>query len=212
MLFWAGDVLVPTPIKHATRRIRVAVAAALMLSGCSSFGKQAPSATFDLTAPQAFSGRSAAARRGVLAVEVPSAIQTLDSNRIVARVGSQITYVPAAQWSDTLPSLVQTRLVQAFENSGRIASVSRTQDRITGDYQLLTEIRAFEVVVQGATSTARIEIAAKIVDKDGRVRSGRVFRGSAPAGAVTGPVAANGLNAALGGVLVDIVGWASGQV
>lgn len=202
----------PIPIKHAAaRRLGVAAAAALLLAGCSSFGKQAPSATFDLTAPHGFSGKGGV-RRGVLAVEVPSAIQTLDSNRIVARVGSQITYVPAAQWSDTLPSLVQTRLVQAFENSGRIASVSRTQDRIAGDYQLLTEIRAFEVVVQGATSTARIEIAAKIVDKDGRVRAGRVFQGQGPAGAVTGPVAANGLNAALAGVLVEMVGWASGQV
>ena len=201
-----------TPIKPAAaRHLGVAVAAALLLGGCSSFGKQAPSATFDLSAPRQMGARTAV-RRGVLAVEVPSAIQTLDSNRIVARVGSQITYVPAAQWADTLPSLVQTRLVQAFENSGRIASVSRTQDRIAGDYQLLTEIRAFEVVVSGATSTASIEIAAKIVDKDGRVRAGRVFQGSAPAGAVSGPVSATALNNALAGVLTSMVSWASGQV
>jgi cholesterol transport system auxiliary component len=184
--------------------------AAAMLGGCTSMLREAPMATYDLSAPQGFSGR-AATGRGVLVIDEPTAIQTVDSNRMVARSGGQISYVPGAQWTDRLPSLVQTRMVQAFENSGRIGSVGRSQDRLSGDYQLITDIRAFEIDV-GSGSTAQVEIAAKIVDRSGRVRSGRVFSASAPAGAINGPAASAALDQALGQVLVEMVGWASGHV
>ena len=191
------------------RLAAVALAAAL-LGGCTSMLREAPMATYDLSAPQGFSGR-AASGRGVLVIEEPTAIQTVDSNRMVARSGGQISYVPGAQWTDRLPSLVQTRMVQAFENSGRIGSVGRSQDRLSGDYQLITDIRAFEIDV-GSGSTAQVEIAAKIVDRSGRVRSGRVFSASAPASAITGPAASAALDQALGQVLVEMVGWAAGHV
>jgi len=196
------------------RRVAAVSAVALFLGGCvGSMLREAPVATYDLTAPQGFSGR-AAAGRGALVVVEPTAIQTVDSNRMVARSGGQVSYVPAAQWTDRLPSLVQTRMVQAFENAGRIGSVARSGDRIAGDYQLITDIRAFELDVRQAGGTvARVEIAAKLVsNRNGRVVSGRVFRADVPAGDVTGPSASHSLNQALNQVLVELVGWASGHV
>lgn len=192
-------------------RIATIAAASLVLSGCIGGAlKQAPIATYDLTAPQSFSGR-AAANRGILVIDEPTAIQTVDSNRIVARTGGQITYVPNAQWTDRLPVLLQTRMVQAFENAGRIGSVGRTQDRLSGTYQLITDIRAFEIDASSVMQ-ARIEIAAKIVDHSGRVRSGRVFSASVPAGPVSGPAASVALDRALAEVLVQLVSWTNGQV
>jgi cholesterol transport system auxiliary component len=180
-----------------------------MLGGCTGMLKEAPVATYDLSAPQSFSGR-ATSGRGVLVIVEPTAIQTVDSNRMVARQGGAVSYVPAAQWTDRLPLLVQTRMVQAFENSGRIGSVGRSQDRLAGDFQLITDIRAFEIDVPA--HQAKVSIAAKVVDRAGRVRSGRVFEASAPAGPVNGPAARQALDQALGQVLVDLVGWASGHV
>src|SRR5690606_22047232 len=101
--------------------------------------------------------------------------------------------------------------VQAFENAGRIGSVGRSQDRLAGDYQLITDIRAFEIDA-GTGSAARVEIAAKLVDRTGRVRSGRVFEASAAASAITGAAASAALDRALNQVLVDMVGWASGHI
>ncbi|MDX6807045.1 ABC-type transport auxiliary lipoprotein family protein [Terrihabitans rhizophilus] len=181
---------------------------ALLVGGCAGFGKTAPSTTFDLSAPPSLSVERAA-RRGVLAVEVPSAIQVLDSNRIVVRTGSQVSYLPASQWTDTLPGLLQTRIVQAFENSGRMGSVTRSQDRVASDLTLLTEIRAFEVSASGTTGTALVEISARLVDREGRVRSARVFQGQAPVTSITGAGATHGLNAALWQVLGDLVTWGS---
>lgn len=195
-------------------RVAVVTAVALMLGGCvGGMLREAPIATYDLSAPQSFTGR-AAAGRGSLVVFEPAAIKTVDSNRMVARSGGQISYVPAAQWTDRLPSLVQTRIVQSFENAGRIGSVSRAGDRVAGDYQLITDIRAFELDVRGGSNVARVEIAAKIVSNrhGGRVLSGRVFQAEVPAGAVTGPSASHSLDQALGQVLVELVGWASGHV
>ena len=175
--------------------------------------REAPVATYDLTAPQSFSGR-ATAGRGSLVVFEPTAIQTVDSNRMVARSGGEVSYVPAAQWSDRLPSLVQARMVQSFENAGRIGSVSRAEDRISGDFQLVTDIRAFEVDANSGNNTATVEIAAKIVSNraGGRVVSGRVFKAQAPAGQIRGADASRALDAALGQVLVELVGWASGHI
>jgi cholesterol transport system auxiliary component len=195
--------------QFASRRLTAVAIAALLLGGCTGMLKEAPVATYDLTAPQAFSGR-ATSGRGVLVVDEPTAIQTVDSNRMVARQGGAVSYVPAAQWTDRLPILVQTRIVQAFENSGRIGSVGRAQDRLAGDYQLITDIRSFEIDVAGRQ--AKVSIAAKIVDRGGRVRSGRVFEATAPAGPVNGPAASQALDKALGQVLVDMVGWAAGHV
>jgi cholesterol transport system auxiliary component len=192
-----------------SRRLTAVAATALLLGGCTGMLKEAPVATYDLSAAQATSGR-ATSGRGVLVVDLPTAIQTLDSNRMVARQGGQVSYVPAAQWTDRLPSLIQTRMVQSFENSGRIGSVGKSQDRLAGDFQLITDIRSFEIDAQ--SNQARVSIAAKIVDKSGRVRSGRVFEAAAPAGPVNGPAASSALDKALGQVLVEMVGWASGHV
>lgn len=195
--------------QFASRRLTAFAATALLLGGCTGMLKEAPVATYDLSAPQAFSGR-ATAGRGVLVVDLPTAIQTLDSNRMVARQGGAVSYVPAAQWTDRLPSLVQTRMVQAFENAGRIGSVGKSQDRLAGDFQLITDIRSFEIDV--ASHQAKVSIAAKIVDRAGKVRSGRVFEAATPAGPVNGPAASSALDQALGKVLVEMVGWATGHV
>src|SRR5690606_23619524 len=79
-------------------RLIAAIAVAAMLGGCSSMLRDAPLATYDLSAPSGFSGR-AAAGKGVLVVEIPTAIQTVDSNRMVARSGGQVSYVPGSQWT-----------------------------------------------------------------------------------------------------------------
>src|SRR5690606_20958767 len=145
-IFGSGEGLETNRVRDTSNpgRLIAAFVAAVLLGGCTSMLRDAPLATYDLTAPSSFSGR-AAAGKGVLVVEEPAASRTVDSNRMVARSGGQISYVPGAQWTDRLPSLVQTRIVQAFENAGRIGSVGRSQDRLAGDYQLITDIRAFEI-------------------------------------------------------------------
>ncbi|MDP3256422.1 ABC-type transport auxiliary lipoprotein family protein [Bosea sp. (in: a-proteobacteria)] len=187
------------------RRLRAAaltLTTALLLAGCG--GGSAPT-TFDLTAPRDF-GRVGASR-ATLMVQEPTTVQALDSDRVIVRDSAgALSFVGGAQWADRVPKLVQVRLIQTFENAGRVGSVARPGDRITPETQLLTDIRSFNI--DAASGTAVVEITAKLVgDRTGDVRRARMFTARVPAGAVDGPAAAQALDRALSQVLVEIVRW-----
>src|SRR5262249_42280990 len=133
----------------------------------------------------------------------------LDTDKIVVRpAGEEVAALADAQWVDRLPRLVQVRMIQSFENARRLRTVGRPGDRIDADAQLLLDIRAFEIVVDG--SAAEVEISAKIVgNRSGRVAAARVFSARVPASATQGPAAVAALDEAWHRVAVDIVVWAS---
>ena len=180
-----------------------AVALAASLAACS--GGSAPT-TFDLTAPRDI-GRVGSSR-ATLVVGVPTAVQALDSDRVIVKNSAgALSFLGDAQWADQVPRLVQARLIQTFENASRIGAVARPGDRITPDLQLLTDIRAFNI--DAASGAAVVEITAKIVgDRTGQVQRARVFSAREPASTVEGAAAAQALDRALSRVLIDIVRWA----
>lgn len=175
----------------------------MMLAGCT--GGSAPT-TFDLTAPSP--GRLAGSTRSYLVVAEPSTVQALDSDRIIIRdTSGSISFLGSSQWADRVPRLVQTRLIQTFENAGRLGSVGRPGDRIVSDVQMNTDIRSF--TVETGTGEALVEITAKLVnDKTGRVRAAKLFSARVPLGAIEGASAARAMNSALSTVLTEIVRWA----
>lgn len=106
-----------------------------------------------------------------------------------------------------MPKLVQTRLIQTFENGGRLASVARPGERIVPETQLNTDIRSFNI--DTAAGAAVVEITAKLVgDRTGRVQRARLFSARVPASGGDGGAAAQALDRALSQVLVEIVRWA----
>ena len=179
----------------------VLVASAL-LAGC---GGSTPT-TFDLSAPSGF-GRVGGSR-AVMIVAEPTAVQALDSDRVIVKDSSgALSFVGGAQWADRIPALVQARLIQTFENASRIGSVSGPGQRITPDVQLNTDIRSFNI--DAASGTAVVAITAKIVgDRTGQIQRARLFSARVPAGAVDGAGATQALDRALSQVLVEIVRWA----
>jgi cholesterol transport system auxiliary component len=193
-------------------KILVSVLGVLALCGCAVLFPARPPATFDLRAP-AHIAVHRGALHGVLVVAQPTAIQTLASQRIVARsAGGQLSYVPAAQWSDQLPILVQARIIEAFENAGQMRAVGRPSDRLSADYDLISDIRNFGIDAAGSP-TATVEIAVRIVsDRGGRVIAGKVFSARVPVHAVTGASAAAGLQQALAQVLDQLVAWTVGHI
>jgi cholesterol transport system auxiliary component len=189
--------------------LSAALSCAAVLSGCGGglFSASAPP-TFDLAAVTAFPRHNPAAR-GQLVVVEPTALALLDSERIVVRSGaSEVSYVPGAQWSDKLPRLLQARVVQSFENAHRLRAVGRQGDRLAATYQLLLDIRTFQISVAD-NAQAEVEITAKILgDRSGRILAARVFRTTAPAAGADGPNAVAALNAALAKLVTELVVWA----
>ncbi|MGL4973942.1 MAG: ABC-type transport auxiliary lipoprotein family protein [Bosea sp. (in: a-proteobacteria)] len=179
------------------------VALGALASGCTG---SAPSATFDLTAPSGFG--QVAGGRSHLVVAEPTTVQALDSDRIIVReAAGAISFLGGAQWADRMPRLVQTRLIQTFENGSRLGAVGRPGERIVPDLQLNTDVRSFSV--DSGTREVVVEISAKLVnDRSGKVRAARLFVSRLPLSSVEGPAAAQTLDRALSLVLVDIVRWA----
>lgn len=180
--------------------------AGLALGACSS---PAPP-TFDLSAPRD-GGHASIFQGGQLVVTEPLAVQVLDSERlIVAASDGELSFLGGAQWADRLPRLVQTRLIQTFENASRLGRVGRPGDGFVADRQLNTEIRQFQV--RSGTGEAVVEISAKILNSTtGRVVSAKLFSAREPVRAVDGPNAARALDAALSSVLTQIVRWTPNQ-
>jgi cholesterol transport system auxiliary component len=177
---------------------------AMILAGCGT--RAAVNDTFSLAATPVVE-RPAATKRQILVPE-PTALKTLDGDQIVVRLSkSELQFLARAQWGDRLPRIVQDRLVQTFENTGKVGGVGKPGQGLAIDYQLITEIRAFEISTDGP-DTAIVEIFAKILDdRNGTVRRQQAFRAVAPVRGAGNPAFISALDAAFAQVAGDIVGW-----
>lgn len=181
-------------------RLRFGLAATLLagLAGCGAPASPA----FDLSAGHQ---RVEGGISGQLVVTEPAALQPLESERIIVKdAAGSVSYLGGAQWSDRLPRLFQTRLIETFENASRLKAVARPGEGITGDYQLNTELRAFQF--EAGRGEAVVSVAIKLIAvPTGRIVRAQIFTGRAPVASSNGPEVAQALNRALSTVLLDIV-------
>ncbi len=168
---------------------------------------KSPAQSFDLTAPR-LAAQVDRPRAGPLAVGDPTALIMYDSQKLVVRNASGTRATMAgAQWADTLPKLVQARIVQTLENAMSPAAVVRGIDNLASERQLLLDIRAFEVV-DSDTPTATVELAAKIAGNGNQVIDAKVFAATVPASSTGASDAAAALDRAFGKVAAEIAVWA----
>ena len=121
-----------------------------ILAGC---GAKADKDTFELSITPASTGPAARGRQ--ILVPQPTALSSLDSDQVIVRVSpSEIQYLAKSQWGDRLPRMVQAKLVEAFENSGRLGGVGTPGQGLAIDYQVVTDIRTFEVDISGVDMAA----------------------------------------------------------
>ena len=103
-----------------------ALAAALLLGGCQLLNAAeeptdlytiTPKSTFEPDMPAVF---------WQLAVEEPNASAYLNTSRIaIAQSATSSDYYAKTGWTDRAPLMVQTRIVDSFENSHKIIAVAR---------------------------------------------------------------------------------------
>jgi cholesterol transport system auxiliary component len=175
------------------------------LTGCGSIGGMLTvTDTYDLTAPSNVKVPGGTAAQ--ILVADPQALQVLDSDRVMVRDGIEVRYLSGAQWTDRLPRLVQARLIQTFENSGRARAVGKPGQGLAIDYQVVTDLRRFEY--QAKERRAAVEISVKLMnDHDGRVVATQIFRGDVPVTSDASSAIISALDQALDRVLVSIMKW-----
>lgn len=180
------------------------------MAGCAALpgGGPAPLDTFELSAANVSAeGRS---RRQILIAE-PSALKAFDGQNIVIKPSDgSIQYLKGAQWADRLPLMVQARLAETFQRSGRFAGVGKPGEGLAIDYQVIAEIRAFDVRVSGGQK-ANVELFVRLLnDRTGEVRAARSFTAVAPVSGGTGNQAyVAALDRAFRDAAAQIVVWSA---
>lgn len=174
-------------------------------------GARGKSATvfYDLTAPRTFPPTTKA-RAAQLVIPEPIALVVVDSQNILIRPPpADSPTPPAGQWSDSLPKLLQAKLIESFENANYLRAVGRPTDGLSDDNKLLIEVRSFQVSAE-PEPMAEVELSAKILGGKGNIVGARVFRATAPAKAANVAAAAAALDTAFGQTARELVPWAAG--
>lgn len=146
-----------------------------------------------------------------LVVGKPLASEALDSSSIAVRPQpGELQAYADAQWSDPAPDMLQTALVQAFEDSGKIASVGRQSAGLHGDLALLLDLRRFESVYDDPARppSAVIEVQAKLLANSGnRVLATKNFLVTVPARDKEIPQVVDAFRSALTDLVGQMVAW-----
>jgi phospholipid/cholesterol/gamma-HCH transport system substrate-binding protein len=142
-----------------------------------------------------------------LIISEPTTLLAFNTDKILTRPAPDESLpLENARWSDSLPILVQAKLLQTFENAGYAQSVSRTIGDFAGNFQLSIDIRQFDVATSGEP-TAQIVFLAKLLGPDGEIIDSRQFETSAPVEGSDARAYVNGLSAAFDKIELALLEW-----
>lgn len=195
------------------RNLFVGALVALALPGCAVLGGGTPPLdTYELSAATPSESGPRRARAQILIAE-PSALKSLDSENIVIKPApGEVQYLKGAQWADRLPKVVQARLAETFQSSGRLGGVGKPGEGLAIDYQVITEIRAFEIRLDGG-DRANVELFVRILnDRNGTVRAAKTFSAQAGVSGTGNAAYAAALDRAFRTAADEIVDWTIGRI
>ncbi len=152
-----------------------ALALALGIGSCSLSGMLAddtPAPKLFVLSPKSTFSSELPRVTAQLVVEVPVASEGLNTHRIALRESPlTLDYFAGARWTERVPLLVQTLLVESFENTEKIISVARQGIDLRADYVLKTELREFQAEYGGSSAVPDVwvRLNAKLVRMPARV-------------------------------------------
>ena len=182
----------------------------LALSACSlpQFGGPAPD-LYTLSPKSTFSS-DVPEVNWQLVVEEPSAAKGIDTDRIaIAPTPLEVKYFPNSRWADRAPKMVQTLMIQSFENTKKIVSVGRQSLGLRSDFVLKTELREFQAEkAEDGSVTVRVRVNLKLVRPSlGQIVASQSFESVKPTPTENiGDVVA-AFDDAVGAVLKRSVAW-----
>jgi phospholipid/cholesterol/gamma-HCH transport system substrate-binding protein len=159
---------------------------------------------YDLSAPDGFATPRPPLLAGLVIAE-PTATTRLQTQRFLFADGEEGEGDFAnAQWSDSLPTLIQAKLLQSFENYDIVHAPLRA-DLGNEGLRLLIDLREFDI--RGVAELhASIALSAKLVDA-GHLKAAHIFQQSAPLDSLTPAKAAAAFNRAFDVLARDLVSW-----
>ena len=199
------------PRQHRAAPLATALALAFLLAACAGMlpGGGAPPDLYTLTPKSTYSADLPTVT-WQLAIEVPVAAESLNNSRIALRHDPlSLLYYKGARWTERAPVMVQTLLVESFENSGKIVAVARKATDIRADYVLKTDLREFQAEYDaGGAPVAHVRLNAKMVVMPKRaIIASETFESSVRAEGSNISQVIVAFDTALGKTLKQIVEW-----
>jgi phospholipid/cholesterol/gamma-HCH transport system substrate-binding protein len=168
-------------------------------------GTPAQKITYDLRAPGDL-GPANKAIKGQLAIPEPTAVAMLETQRMLFSPAKDYPDFADFLWADSIPKLLQARLIESFENYDIAHAPLHVADLGQTDFQLLIDVRRFRIATD-SESAAEVGLSARIVDKNGKVIASRLFEGSQKFDKVEPPAAVAAFNDAFGKIAKDMIAW-----
>jgi phospholipid/cholesterol/gamma-HCH transport system substrate-binding protein len=170
-------------------------------------GVTAPPAkiTYDLRAlpNQGPAGKTVSAQ---WAIPEPTAVAMLETQRFLFSPAQDVPGFAEAMWADSLPKLLQARLIESFENYDLAHAPLRMADVAQTEFQLLIDVRRFRIAVDSKPA-AEIALSARIVDKNGKIVAARLFEENEKFDQVAPPEAVAAFSDAFGRIAKDMISW-----
>jgi len=148
-----------------------------------------------------------------LQIERPRADAMRDSARVLVQPRpSQLQVYKGAAWHEPVPDLLQSILLTAFEDSGKITAVS-SAGSVRSFFRLHTEIRHFEAIDAGDGSlSVQLEVRARLIlSRDAAVVSAANFSAGIASSDGQLPALTRAFEQALEELAGKVVGWTLAQ-
>ena len=183
--------------------------ALLLLSACTVLPRAEPVDTYLL--PSASLSRAPGQTTLPLSLRVSrplGGVQLSGQRIVVVPEDNRVSVYKGANWSDPAPVLLRDRILEAFRVDARIAALSSDEQRLHADFELVSELQAFQSEYRDGAPEVVVRLDTHLVQRDGRrILASRVFESRLrPAGAELTQVVAS-FGQASTAVASDMVGW-----
>jgi phospholipid/cholesterol/gamma-HCH transport system substrate-binding protein len=164
-----------------------------------------PKTIYDLSIPSDFASPKKPLKEQ-LVMPTPTAILLLSTQRFLLEPNKELPGFANAQWADSIPAMLQIKLIQSFENYDVAHAPLRSTDTPGTNPQLLVDVRSFQINTD-TELTAEIGFSARILNKDGQVVASRLFQQRKKLGKPDPASAVAAFDDAFGSIATDLITW-----
>lgn len=195
-------------------RCAVVLAATLLLSACSVLPKAEPVDTYLLPgAPERTTAAGTPLPVSLRVAKPASGVHLAGQRIVVMPKNNQVSVYHGASWSEPAPVLVRDRLIDALRADGRIAALSSDETRLQADYEIVSDLRAFQSEYRGDVPQAVVRLDVRLVEREGRrILASRTFESESRAAGADVPAVVNAFGAASTRLAFELAAWAVEEI